>query len=271
MMNDTRTDMSPEHENSRTVLLVHAHPEPTSFTRHLVTVAGETLAGQGHTVLQSDLYAMQWKAVFDADDFPQRLDRQRLSFIDESRHAYAHGRQTADVEAEQAKLQAADAVILVFPLWWFGMPAIMKGWIERVWSYGLAYGYRDAGNAHRYGEGGFAGKRALLAVSVGGPERDYSPRGINGPLEQLLFPVTHGALFYPGMDVLPTFAAYGTGRMDASAAERATMAWRQRLENLFTDEPMPYRRQNGGDYPDRHVLADEVAPGQTGIMAHVAS
>ena len=121
MMNDTRTDMSPENENPRTVLLVHAHPEPTSFTRHLVTVAAETLAGQGHTVLQSDLYAMQWKAVFDADDFPQRLDRQRLSFIDESRHAYAHGRQTADVEAEQAKLQAADAVILVFPLWWFGM------------------------------------------------------------------------------------------------------------------------------------------------------
>ena len=100
MMNDTSTDMSPEHENPRTVLLVHAHPEPTSFTRHLVTVAAETLAGQGHTVVQSDLYAMQWKAVFDADDFPQRLDRQRLSFIDESRHAYAHGRQTADVEAE---------------------------------------------------------------------------------------------------------------------------------------------------------------------------
>ncbi|WP_338034482.1 NAD(P)H-dependent oxidoreductase [Lautropia dentalis] len=254
----------------RTILLVHAHPEPTSFTRHLVTVAERTLAGQGHTVLQSDLYAMQWKAVFDADDFPQRLDTQRLSFIDESRHAFAQGCQTADVEAEQAKLQAADAVILVFPLWWFGMPAIMKGWIERVWAYGLAYGYGDAGNAHRYGEGGFAGKRALLAVSVGGPEKDYSPRGINGPLEQLLFPVTHGALFYPGMAVLPTFAVYDTGRMDASVADRATMAWRQRLENLFTDAPIPYRRQNGGDYPDRHVLADDVAPGQTGIMAHVA-
>lgn len=42
----------------------------------------------------------------------------------------------------------------------------MKGWIERVWAYGLAYGYRDAGNRHRYGEGGFAGKRTLLADAV---------------------------------------------------------------------------------------------------------
>src|SRR3546814_12636686 len=85
------------------------------------------------------------------------------------------------------------------------MPAIMKGWVDRVWAYGLAYGYRGAGNAHRYGEGGFAGKRALLAVAVGGPEIDYSPRGINGPLEQLLFPITHGTLFFPGIQVLPTF------------------------------------------------------------------
>src|SRR3546814_2900129 len=48
---------------------------------------------------------------------------------------------------------------------------------------------------------GFAGKRALLAVAVGGPEIDYSPRGINGPLEQLLFPITHGTLFFPGIQV----------------------------------------------------------------------
>ena len=253
------------------VLVVHAHPERTSFTHHLASEAVKTLIGQGHEVLQSDLYAMKWKAVFDADDFPHRLDTQRLSFIDESRHAYAHQCQTDDVAAEQQKLREADALVLVFPLWWFGMLAIMKGWIERVWAYGLAYGYRDAGNRHRYGEGGFSGKRALLAVSVGGPEVDYSPRGINGPLEQLLLPVTHGALFYPGMEVLPTFAAYGTARMDEAAAERATAAWRNRLVHLFDARPIPFRAQNGGDYTDRHVLADAVAPGQTGIMAHVAS
>jgi NAD(P)H dehydrogenase (quinone) len=54
---------------SKNVLLVHAHPEPTSATRHLVQVAIHTLEAQGHTVTQSDLYGMRWKAVFDQGDF----------------------------------------------------------------------------------------------------------------------------------------------------------------------------------------------------------
>lgn len=252
------------------ILLVHAQPEPTSVTRRLVESAADVLTRQGHQVVQSDLYAMRWKAVFDADDFPERADTSRLSFIEESRHAYAGGRQTADVEDEQRKLRAADAVILHFPLWWFGMPAIMKGWVDRVWAYGLAYGYRGAGNAYRYGEGGFAGKRALLSVAVGGPAIDYSPRGINGPLEQLLFPITHGTLFFPGMQVLPTFAVYGAAALDAAAMAEADAAWRGRVARLFEDAPIAFRPQNGGDYPDRHVLADHVAPNQAGLIAHIA-
>lgn len=256
--------------HGKKILIVHAHPEPTSLTQQLVETSIETLHAQGHQVLQSDLYAMGWKAVFDAADFPERINPERLSFVEESGHAFANGCQTPDVEAEQRKLLAADAVIFQFPLWWFGMPAIMKGWIDRVWAYGLAYGYRGAGNTYRYGEGGFAGKRALLAVTAGGPEIDYSPRGINGPLEQLLFPITHGTLFFPGMQVLPTFAVYDTGRINAEGVALAEAAWRARLERLFVDAPIAFRAQNGGDYPDRHVLADHVAPGQAGLVAHVA-
>lgn len=252
------------------ILLVHAQPERTSLTHHLVNMAQELLTAQGHTVIQSDLYAMGWKAVFDGEDFPDRINTERLSFIEESKHAFTHGQQTADVEREQRKVQAADAVIFLFPLWWFSMPAIMKGWIERVWAYGLAYGYKDKGNAHRYGEGAFRGKRALLAVSVGGPERDYSQRGINGPLEQLLFPITHGTLFYTGMEVLPTFAVYSSGRIGTEALFEAEANWRSRLAGLFDDIPIPFRAQNSGDYPDRHVLSDHLVPGQKGLAVHIA-
>lgn len=252
------------------ILLVSAHPERTSITQQLADLSSKVLKAQGHDIAHSDLYAMGWKAVFDAQDFPERSNLTRLSFIEESGHAFAHGHQTQDVEQEQRKLQAADAVILHFPLWWYSMPAIMKGWIDRVWAYGLAYGYQAAGNTYRYGEGGFAGKRALLAVSVGGPAIDYSPRGINGPLEQLLFPITHGTLFFPGMQVLPTFAVYGAAAIDARGMDEVVMAWRARLESLFEDIPIAFRPQNGGDYPDRHVLADHVAPNQTGLVAHVA-
>ncbi len=253
----------------KTVLIVHAHPERTSVTSQLADSASKTLSHLGHEIFESDLYAMGWKAIFDAEDFPNRLNRTRLSFVEESRHAFSTGTQTADVEEEQRKMLKSDAVIMVFPLWWFSMPAIMKGWIERVWAYGLAYGYRGAGNTHRYGEGGFAGKRALLAVSVGGPEDDYSPRGINGPLEQLLFPITHGTLFFPGMQVLPSFAVYDSVRMNTARMTETVAQWRSRVECLFDDAPIPFRPQNGGDYPNRHVLADHILPDQAGLTVHI--
>lgn len=255
---------------TKKILIIHAHPEPTSLTRQLVDVSVESLLEQGHEVLQSDLYAMRWKATFDELDFPERANTDRLSFIEESGNAYRNRSQTADVVSEQAKVLAADAVIFQFPLWWYGMPAIMKGWLDRVWAFGLAYGYRNAGNAYRYGDGAFKGKRAVLSVCVGGAAKDYAPRGINGPLEQLLFPITHGSLHFPGFDVLPTFAVYGTGGLTAAGVNAAREAWRTRVQGLFDDAPIPFRAQNGGDYTDAYELKPHVAPGRTGITAHIA-
>jgi NAD(P)H dehydrogenase (quinone) len=252
------------------ILIVYAQPEPASLTRQFAGAAVQTLQQQGHEVLVSDLYGMNWKAVFDEHDFPERADPQRLSFMKESGHSYSTGRQAADIADEQRKLLASDAVILLFPLWWYGLPAILKGWIDRVWAHGLAYGYKGAGNKYRYGDGGLKDKRALLAVMTGGPAADYAPRGINGPLDQLLFPITHGTLFFSGMDVLPTFAVYGTGSITAAEVAEAMAAWRLRLERLFVDKPIPFRTQNGGDYLDGHLLAPHVAEGQTGLPVHIA-
>lgn len=254
----------------KTVLIVHAQPEPTSLTRTLVETAGQVLRAAGHEVLESDLYGMGWKAVYDEADFPMRVDGRRLDFVRESGHAYDEGLQPADVVEEQRKVLAADLVILQFPLWWFGMPAIMKGWIDRVWARGLAYGNQGQGNRLRYGEGGFAGRRAMVSVTTGGPAADYGPRGINGPIDQLLFPITHGTLFYPGMSVLKTHAVHGAGRMTPEQVEAARAGWAERLGGLFDEAPIAFRAQNGGDYPDGHSLAEDVAPALSGFAAHVA-
>jgi NAD(P)H dehydrogenase (quinone) len=249
---------------------VYAHPEISSVTRQLAATTTGHLGNLGHTVQVSDLYGMKWKAAFDDADFLDRVDPQRLNYISESGHAYVSGTQTADVTEEQRKLLEADALVLHFPLWWFGMPAILKGWFDRIFAYGFAYGYRDAGNRYRYGEGGLAGKRALICVSVGGPSVDYGPRGINGPLDQLLFPLTHGTLFFAGMTVLPIFAVYGTVQADPDALATAQEEWRSRLSCLFDERPIPFRSQNAGDYPDGHVLAEHVAPDLSGIVAHIS-
>lgn len=254
---------------NKSVLVVHAHPETSSLTHTLAGTAKIALASAGHRVLESDLYRMNWKAVFDAQDFPERVDPSRLSFIAESGAAYANATQTPDVQAEQEKLKEADAVVFLFPLWWFSFPAILKGWVDRVFAFGLAYGYKGQGNRYRYGEGGLSGKRALLGVVAGGSEMDYGARGINGSLEQLLFPITHGTLFFAGMEVLPTFAVYGSVRMTEAGVDEAKGAFTKRLSSLFTDTPIPFRFQNKGDYPDHHQLAVEVAPDLNGNLAHV--
>ena len=102
--------------------------------------------------------------------------------------------------AAQEKLKAADLVILQFPLWWFGLPAMLKGWVDRVMTMGFAYG---AGR--RYDQGGLKGRRAMLALTTGGPEASYTERGINGPMERILFPIQHGMLYFCGLEVLPPF------------------------------------------------------------------
>jgi NAD(P)H dehydrogenase (quinone) len=254
----------------RTVLIVWAHPEPKSLTCEFANFASRTLQSLGQRVLHSDLHALDWKAVVDGADFQPRANPERLSVAAESGHAWRNGTQAADVQREQDKLMSADAVIFQFPLWWFGMPAIMKGWIDRVFALGLAYGYKGAGNSFRYGEGGLAGKRALISTTAGGPKSDFSPRGINGPLEHLLWPITHGTLFFAGMEVLPTHAIFGAGRISQEDVRIAQQLYAARLERLFDEAPIPFRSQNGGDYPDKHVLGAEVAAGCDGFLAHLA-
>src|SRR6266568_1101953 len=119
------------------ILIVYAHPEPRSLNGSLRDFAVRHLESIGHSVQVSDLYAMRWKAVFDGDDFLARDLDARLDPIGDSKHAFATGTQSPDIAAEQQKLLWADAVILLFPLWWFSLPAILKGWVERVYAYGF--------------------------------------------------------------------------------------------------------------------------------------
>jgi NAD(P)H dehydrogenase (quinone) len=254
----------------RHILLVTCHPDPRSLNGALRDHALAVLTGAGHTVLQSDLYAMRWKPVVDVDDFPAEEAGARLHPGSASRRATEGGTLTADVAAEQAKLLRADAVIFQFPLWWFSLPAMLKGWFDRVFSNGFAYGLTAPGARYssRYGEGRLAGKRALLSVTMGGMPAHFSDRGVNGALEDLLFPVTHGTLFYPGMAVMPTFAVHGANRLPDDQFKAACAAYTARLEGLFTDAPIPFRAQNGGDYGDDLRLLEGVGAARGSLTLH---
>jgi NAD(P)H dehydrogenase (quinone) len=253
------------------VLWVLAHPDDRSLNAALHRDGIAELTEQGHHVEVSDLYAMKWNPVVDRDDYGPDSD-ERLVVGSASKKALDEGTLSPDIRAEQDKLDRADLVVLQFPLWWFGMPAILKGWIDRVFIKGYAYSVPDPdrpGRSLRYGTGGLAGKRALAVVTVGADPDGYGSRGVNGALEDVLFPLLHGTFFYTGMSPLPPVAIYNANHLSAQEYQAAAAELRVRLRDAETAAPIPYRTQNGGDYDDRMVLRPDVAPGRTSLAAHL--
>lgn len=254
-------------------LIVYAHPEPRSLNGSLKDLAVSTLEAAGHDVRVSDLYAMNWKATVDAEDYGPAASSPLTVAFDSGR-AFNTGNLTADVLAEQQKLLWADTIIFQFPLWWYAMPAILKGWVDRVFTYHFAYGvgeHSDTKYGERFGEGTLAGRKALLSVTAGGPESHYAERGINGPIDDLLFPIQHGILYYPGIEVLPPFVLYGTDRMTDEDFPDVAKSWKERLLALDSTEPIAFRRQNLGDYeiPSLHLKHGLEPAGRAGFGLHV--
>lgn len=184
--------------------------------------------------------------------------------------AHTSGTAAEDVREEQEKPARADTVIVQFPLWWLGPPAILKGWFDRVLVQGFAFGVRDAeGRTRRYGDGNLAGKRALLVTSVGARESSFGPRGIRGPVDEVLWPVLHGTFWYTGMAALLPYVVHGADRATLADAAHHAGALARTLRALPHAAPLPYRTEAGPDYDDALVLHADGAPGRTGLGAHV--
>lgn len=114
------------------------------------------------------------------------------------------------------------------------------------------------------------GKRAMVVVTAGGWKEHYSARGICGPIDDVLFPITHGTLYYVGFEVLPSFVLYQSDRADEAAFNAATGKLRQRLRDLPTTDPIPFRSQNGGDYelPTLTLKPGLESASQSGFSVH---
>ncbi len=210
------------------VLIVYAHPEPKSFNGAMKDLAAATLTQAGHAVELSDLYAMDFKAHASAEDFcGERAEAGFLSIPAEQTKAFETATFSPDIAAEQEKLRCADLLILQFPLWWFGMPAILKGWADRVFARGFAYM-----PGRKYDSGMFAGKIAMIAATTGTSADTYAPDGIDGDILSVLWPVHNGLLRYCGFDVLTPFIAYMPGRAGRPQRETYLAAYKERLQAL---------------------------------------
>jgi len=214
------------------VFIVHAHHEPTSFNSAMTEAAKASLERAGHEVTVSDLHAMGFDPVSDRRNFTTTALSERLKQQVEEEYASGHAGFVRELQAEMDKLSWCEVLILQFPLWWLGMPAILKGWVDRVFALGRVYG-----GGRYFGTGVLRGKRALCATTVGGSDVTYSPAGMYGPIEPILFPIHHGILRFCGFDVLEPFVVYAPTRLIPNERRDCLRKYAQRVLRLDTEVP----------------------------------
>lgn len=110
------------------ILVVTAHPLKKSLCSNLAELIIGELKKSGHEIVVEDLYENHFNPVLS---------------IDERQSYYATPYHASDVASELKRLKDAEGLVLVFPTWWFGFPAILKGWFDRVWAPGEAYRHAD--------------------------------------------------------------------------------------------------------------------------------
>jgi NAD(P)H dehydrogenase (quinone) len=113
----------------------------------------------------SDLYAEGFNPTAGRQDLLQTANPLRFHYQTEQEHAHKTATFARDIVREQQRFAKADLVIWLYPIWWGGMPAILKGWFDRVVAYGFAYS-----DGRRYDTGFFKEKRGILCLTTCGTE-----------------------------------------------------------------------------------------------------
>jgi NAD(P)H dehydrogenase (quinone) len=217
------------------ILIVHAHPEPKSFCSAMKDTAVETFQSLGHEVQVSDLHQMNWNPVASSNDFEVRSQPDYLVYALEQRESYKSGKISPDIQAEIDKLKWCDVLIFNFPMYWFSVPAILKGWIDRVFVSGFCYGGKRF-----YDQGGLKGKKGLMAFTLGGREHMFGEDKIHGDMSTMLRPLLRGSMAYVGLSVLPPFIGWHVPYITDEDRQILLKQYREYLTNLDQLEPLSF-------------------------------
>jgi len=174
---------------NRKVLLVYANPNPKAFNHSIFESLQKGLRTSGHEVKVKNLYAEAFNPVLDFKDY----------------NALKEGSTPADILREQECIDWADGLIFVYPLWWFDRPAILKGWIDRVFAYGYAYGPKEDGSM----SGLLKIKRAWAFQTAGELESSFMKFGGRAAIET---PMLDGTLKYCGIANSEMFSYFALGQ-----------------------------------------------------------
>jgi NAD(P)H dehydrogenase (quinone) len=144
-------------------LIVYSHPNPKSFCNAILETITNTLTAKKQDFAVRDLYALGFDPVLKASDF----------------EALQSGNIPADIKTEQDHIASADMMIITHPVWWTGLPAMIKGYFDRVFSYGFAYS-ADASGIVKL----LTGKKAIVFNTQGTPQKIYEQAGMFDALKK---------------------------------------------------------------------------------------
>lgn len=216
------------------ILVIHAHPERNSFCSRLKDETISYFSKQQAEVKVSDLYGMNFNPVGNRHDFLEAENPSYFKYQAEQVSAWKNDSFEPLLKAEMEKLEWCDTLIFHFPIWWFGLPAILKGWADRVLAMGFAYG---AGKGV-YENGAFKGKTAFLCFTTGGPAVAYGDTGKNGNLDTILYPIHHGIFYFLGMTVLPPFISFAPARLTDEERAQELIRYRSYLSDAASQIPL---------------------------------
>lgn len=216
--------------------IVYAHPESKSFVASMRDATQQALELNGWVTSVTNLSDLNFEPTAGAADFLSRANNDYLVYPLEQRQSYKSKTLSPDILAEVEAVKRADLLVLVFPIFWYSVPAQMKGWIDRVFLSGTFYG-----GTRFYDRGGMKGKHAMVVASLGGRDYMFGPSSIHGDLKGMLRHLLQGTLGYVGYSVYEPFFAYHVPYV--SNEERVSMLTRlhgeiERLE-IRSVIPMP--------------------------------
>jgi NAD(P)H dehydrogenase (quinone) len=214
------------------ILIVHAHPEPKSFTSALCRTAEEVLVGAGHGVEVTDLYRQQFNPVASAEDFYAPQNVEYLVYALEQGHGIETGTLSSDILREMGKVQRCDLLLLTFPVFWFSVPAILKGWMDRVFN---SEPFHDGpeGDPTRYTQR----KKAMVCATFASQAADTRDPTTPNAIEWMMAPLLQGALKHAGFDVLEPFFADRIPFLSEKERADCLLQWRSVLQGLECRAP----------------------------------
>ncbi|MGF7057578.1 NAD(P)H-dependent oxidoreductase [Brassicibacter mesophilus] len=159
-------------------LVIYTHPNPKSFNAAIKEHIVSELEKNGHDVSIRDLYELGFNSILSADDFVH----------------FQKGEVAPDIEAEQNEIKWADTLFFVFPTWWENMPAMLRGYIDRVFSTGFAYKYSDEGPI-----GLLKGKKAVILQTTGSPEEVLDSSNLLSSMKKV---IGNGIFSFVGIETI---------------------------------------------------------------------